>query len=756
MDGLPQFYASALDRDGYAQGVLVENHMGRPTKIEGNPQHPASLGGTDIFSQACVLQMWDPDRSQAVMHHGEVSRWNDFAAALLASTARFDANQGAGLRLLTGAVTSPTLAAQLDAFQQRYPRSRCHVHQPCGTDNAIAGARLAFGTPCSTRYRFERARCVLALGADFLSDPAAGVRHARDFIAGRDADAHGGAMSRLYAVEATPSLTGAMADHRLPLAASRIEDFARQLAQRLGVAGAAASTGQQEHGRWLDAVAKDLQANRGASLVVAGAAQSPSVHALAHAMNAALDNVGQTVEYSEPVERLPGEGEALADLVAAMHAGEVDTLLVLGANPVYDAPVDLAFADALKRVPHLLHLGLYRDETGELAEWHLPQAHELETWSDLRAYDGTASIVQPLIAPLYAGKSAQELLAMLLGDELSDGRALVRRQWRQKASGDFEKFWAAALQAGVIPDTALAMQTLTVRSELFASVTARGPAATTGSAATHGAGGTDPASAAHADAEDRLELVFRPDPTVGDGRWANNGWLQELPKPLTQLTWDNPALVSPSLAAQHGLSNGDVVELRSQGRALRVPVWITPGQGTRTVTLHLGYGRRRAGRIGDGQGFDAYALRTSASPWIAEDLQFAPIGGRYELAGTQHHFAMQGDDLVRVGALAEYRRDPQFVHAKEHDAETPPSIYPPLPPGEYAWGMSIDLNACIGCKACTIACQAENNIPVVGKDQVQRGREMHWIRVDRYHEGDAANPRTYSQPVPCMMCEHAP
>ncbi|MCD6679880.1 MAG: TAT-variant-translocated molybdopterin oxidoreductase [Burkholderiaceae bacterium] len=746
--GVPRFFASALNREGYAQGVLVESHMGRPTKIEGNPRHPASLGATDIHAQASVLQMWDPDRSQVVLHSGEPARWDDFAAALVASMARFDANEGAGLRVLTGTVTSPTLAAQLDEIARRYPRAHWHAHQPCENANALAGARLAFGAPMATRHRFDRARCVLALDADFLTDPAAGVRNARDFVAARDVDARA-RMNRLYVVEATPSLTGAMADHRLPLEAAGIEGFARQLAQRLDIRPASSASQSQAsssfsaasssrsppassgHERWLDALAADLQANRGSSLVVVGRSQPPSLHALAHAINAHLGNVGRTLDYCEPIERVPGEDGKLADLVAAMNAGEVDTLFVLGANPVYDAPSDLAFADAAKKVAHLVHLGLYRDETAELAEWHLPQAHELESWADLRAWDGTASVVQPLIAPLYDAKSSQQLLAMLLGDFRSDGRTLVRAHWQSVVKSDFESFWTKVLQTGVVADTAFAAQAVT--PDAPESVDARAPVV-----------------------EARLELLFRPDPTIGDGSWANNGWLQELPKPLTQLTWDNPALVSPALAARHGLSNGQWVELRSQGRSLAVPVWIMPGQAPASVTLHLGYGRRRAGRIGDGQGFDAYALRTSAAPWIADDLELVPLGGHYELAGTQHHFLMQGEGLVRTATLEAFLRDPHFVDAYDAHAPKPPSLYRKVARGQYAWGMSIDLNACIGCKACTIACQAENNIPVVGKDQVQRGREMHWIRVDHYYEGEAADPRTVSQPVPCMMCERAP
>jgi molybdopterin-containing oxidoreductase family iron-sulfur binding subunit len=772
VDGLSRYFATVLTREGHAQGVLVADHQGRPTKAEGNPQHPASLGGTDIFAQAAILQLWDPDRSQSIRHRGITSTWDDFIAKALAMSARFEDNGGDGLHVLTGPVTSPTLTAQLDALGQRFPKSRWHVHRPGGR-NAYDGTRLAFGQPLSTRLHMDRARVVVALDADPLSDPAAGTRYGHDYAITRSPEQNDGAMSRLYAVEPTPSLTGLMADHRLPLGFREVGEFARQLAGKLGVttrAGAAPATGEQT--RWLDAIGGDLLANRGASLVLVGASQPPWLHALGHAMNAALGNVGRTIDYSAPVETLPGEDDGLAGLVSAMRAGRVDTLLALEVNPVYDAPAELEFADALKRVPHLLHLGLYLDETGEVAEWHIPQAHPLESWSDARAFDGTASIAQPLIAPLYDGKSVHEVLAAFTGEGLFEGHALVRRQW-QKALPD-DQSWNDALQAGVIADTALPAVQAAARADFLTHPEVPVPMSNTlpSSPRRRGSSDSDPAEATKTlDSRlrgndepeqqavgdgNRIELLFRPDPTIGDGRWANNGWLQELPKPLTQLTWDNAALISRALAAERKLKNGDMIELRANGRKLEVPVWIVPGQATRTITLHLGYGRRRAGHVGDGRGFDAHVLQASKSPGWIGDVAIARTGRYYPLANTQHHFNMEGRDLVREGTLAEFRHDPHFATAHDRYPEDPPSLYPDYPPGEYAWGMSIDLNACIGCKACTIACQAENNIPVVGKDQVRMGREMHWIRVDHYHVGGADNPRTVSQPVPCMMCEHAP
>jgi len=727
-DGLPRFFATTLMRDGYARGVLVENRMGRPTKIEGNPLHPASLGATDIFAQAAVLQLWDPDRSQTVMKHAVTSTWDEFAAASAEAAEQNLRDGGAGIRILTGAITSPTLAAQLSAVLERYPHANWHVHEPLGNASARAGAGLALGAPLATRLRLDRAKTILSLDADFLSDPAAGVRYARDYATTRSPDGPGGTPSRLYVVESTPSVTGGMADHRLALESDRIEQFAGLLAMGLGIDLEVAGAADEQQMRWLDALLAELKAHRGASLIVVGASQAPWVHGLGHLLNNALGNVGNTIEYTDPVER--EQAGTIVELVDAMRSGRVATLWILDCNPCYDAPADLQFEDSLLRVPHVIHLGLYRDETGLQAEWHLPMAHQLESWSDGRAYDGTASIAQPLIAPLYDGRSALEVLAMMLGEKIQQGRMLVRQQWQEQLPT--EESWNSVLQSGVIPNSMLPPRTVSTSTAFLAQA-------------------KQPRQNA-----DTLELLFRADSTIGDGSWSNNGWLQELPKPLTQLTWDNAALVSPALAAQYHLSNGDLLELRAREQVLQVPVWIMPGQAARSVTLPLGYGRRHAGHVGDGRGFDAYRLRMSNNLWNETGLHIRRTEGHYEFASTQHHFNMEGRDLLRVGTHAQYLSDPHFATAPDHYPGTPPSLYTEYPPGEYAWGMSIDLNACIGCKVCTIACQSENNIPVVGKDQVQRGREMHWIRVDRYYEGDAANPRAYAQPVPCMMCEHAP
>jgi molybdopterin-containing oxidoreductase family iron-sulfur binding subunit len=732
--GKPLFFATAMPLGGYATGLLAESHMGRPTKVEGNPKHPASLGATDAFAQASILTLYDPDRSQAVLNAGHISSWNAFAAALGTELEKQKARRGAGLRVLTETVTSPTLAAQLRALLARFPAAKWHQYEPAARDNARLGARLAFGEFVETRYRLERADVILALDADFLCSGPGCVRYAHDFAERRKIHGRDARMNRLYVVESTPTNTGTMADHRLALRAGEIEGFARAVAQGLGILGGTAAAASGPHAKWIAAVARDLQKHRGASLVVAGDGQPPVVHALIHAINHALGNVGATVTHTDPVEANPvDQRESLQALARDMEAGRVDVLIVLGGNPAFTAPADLQFAERLSRAKFRVHLGLYDDETARLCDWHIPEAHYLEAWSDARAYDGTATVIQPLIAPLYGGKSAHELLAEILGQPGRTGYEIVRDYWKGRhRSKDFELFWRTALHDGVIDGTALPAKSVSLKKGI-GETGKRG----------NGEGGG-------------LEIVFLPDPTIWDGRFANNGWLQELPKPLTKLTWDNAALVSPATAERLGLSTGDVVELQHGGRTVRAPIWIMPGHASDSITVHFGYGRTRTGRVGTGAGFDAYPLRTTTAPWFASGLTIRKTGARYPLVTTQSHNSMEGRHLVRAGTLEEYQRHPEFARQMGEEPPRDLTLYPGFKYEGYAWGMAIDLNACTGCNACVVACQAENNSPIVGKDQVSRGREMHWIRIDRYYQGGVDNPEIHHQPVMCQQCENAP
>jgi MoCo/4Fe-4S cofactor protein with predicted Tat translocation signal len=736
--GSPLYFATAMPLSGAALGVLVESHMGRPTKIEGNPQHPASLGATHAFAQASVLTLYDPDRSQAVTYAGRITSWGIFLGAMTRVMDEQRRQGGRGLRLLTETVISPTLAYQLQGLLDRFPAAKWHQYEPVNHGNAWEGARLAFGEYVETQYRFDEAAVILALDADFLSCEPGSVRYAHDFAARRRVWQGQAAMNRLYAVESAHTNTGAVADHRLPLRPSEIATFVRALAQELGVEvgqdQAARLPLAEAHAKWIRAIADDLRSHQGSGIVIAGLQQPPVVHALAHGINHALGNVGRTVFYTDPAAARPTDQMAsLRELAADMDAGLVDLLVIIDANPVYSAPADLRFAEPLAKVKLRVHLGLYEDETAALCHWHIPAAHYLEAWGDARAFDGTVSIIQPLVTPLYGGKSGHELLAVLLGDLNPSGYQIVRDYWRRYLPAeDFERFWRTALHDGVIAGTAFSPRQVEMRPLTFE--------------------GAEQRSAA----PQELELLFQPDPTLWDGRFANNGWLQELPKPMSKLTWDNAALLSPALAERLGLGNEEVVELRLQGQAVRAPVWIMPGHADHTVTVPLGYGRWRAGRVGTGAGFNAYALRTSSALWSASGLEIRKTGAHYPLASTQHHHSMEGRDLVRVGTLSEYLARPELAHGEGHGSPPYPSLYPGYRYENYAWGMAIDQTVCIGCNACVIACQAENNIPIVGKREVSRSREMHWLRIDRYYEGDLDTPETYFQPVPCMHCENAP
>ena len=729
--GRPMFYATAVTLGGYASPVLVESHLGRPTKIEGNDRHPASLGGTDIFAQASILTMYDPDRSQSVTELGDQRSWQSFVAALRGPLAAQKALQGAGIRILTPTISSPTLADQLRNFLKIYPQAKWHVYEPVNRDNVLEGAKMAFGQPVETRYDFSKADVIVSLDADFLYAGFPGnVRYIRDFAARRNPD---GNMNRLYVIESTPTSTGAKADHRLPSKAGDIANLAKLLSQ--SVDGAS--------DKFFSSAAADLGAHIGSSIVIAGDHQPPTVHALVHSINAKLGNTGKTVFYTDPVDANPiNQTESIKELVGDINAGKVDLLVILGGNPAYEAPADLDFANVLKsdKVPLRVHLGLYNNETAELCHWHVNQTHELETWGDARAYDGTASIIQPLIAPLYNGKSAIEVVALLSGQSNASSHDLVRDFWQRQNSGsDFEQFWRKSLHEGWIEGTAFTPKAVTVKSDNF-------PAAT-------------PANAT----ANAIELNIRRDPTIYDGQFSNNGWLQELPKPMTKLTWDNAILIGPKMAERLQIASKDVIELELNGKKVKGAAWIQAGHPDNSITVFLGYGRERAGRVGTGYGFNAYALRTSAAPWFTTGVQLRKTGETYKLASVQGMQSMDtpnGDvrPLVREATLEVYKSNPKFAAEMAENPDAALTLYKPYPYNkeDYAWGMAIDLNKCVGCNNCVVACQSENNIPVVGKEQTELGRHMHWIRVDAYYQGDRENPKAYFQPVPCMQCEDAP
>jgi len=764
-------------------GLLVESHEGRPTKIEGNPDHPSSRGATDLFAQASILGLYDPDRSTTITNLGDIEPFSAFVAAMRSVLAAQLSKKGAGFRILTETIASPTMGAQIDDILTRLPAAKAVQWEPFFGHNAREGGRLAFNEYVAPQYAIEKADVILSLDADFMCVGAAGLRHARAFASRRRAESTG-TRNRLYAVESTPTNSGSRADHRLPLKASDIESLVRALASKLSVPGVAAASVSDKASAFLESLATDLQAARGKSLVLAGDSQPASVHAVVHAINAALGNVGQTVTYTQTPEARPGNQLAsLRELVGEMNAGTVDFLLILGGNPVYTAPADLKFGDALAKVRLRAHVGQYEDETAEKCQWHVPETHYLEMWSDVRADDGTVTIVQPLIAPLYNGKSPHEILAAFAesGGE-RPGYDIVREYWAKQtglstaapaalplavatpvpapatpkappvgaaagapaaapappaavaaapkpALSPFDLAWRRWLHDGMVPDTAFAIKQVTLQAAMPPAANPTG---------------------------DGLEIVFRPDPSVHDGRYSNNAWLQELPKSLTKLTWDNAALIAPSTMTRLGLSDGDVVDLRQGGQSVRIAAWTAHGQAPDTITLHLGYGRTRAGRVGTGIGFAVNALRTSSAPDTLAGVQLTKTGDSYELACTQDHWSLEGRNLIRVATQAQYTADPSFAAKMQEEAPKTLTMLPPRSYEGYAWGMAIDQNVCTGCNACVVACQSENNVPVVGKSQVANGREMHWLRVDRYYTGEIDNPDTYHQPMPCQQCESAP
>ena len=745
--GVPMFYATAMTLNGYAYPQLVTSHEGRPTKIEGNPQHPACLGGSDIFSQAAILGLYDPDRAQTSLFGGEIQPGNSFLTAIRAQVATQRATQGAGLRFLTPTVSSPTLAWQLQTLLQTFPGARWYQWEPVNRDQVRAGAQMAFGQYVETRYNLTDADVILCIDADIFAPYYPGNHvYARQYASRRKADPSfvptadvlsrplpQRPMNRLYAWESTPGMAGAKSDHHLALKPSDIELYTRLIATRLGIDAGGGQPRNAYEAKWIDGLIKDLQAHRGASAIIAGDEQPPVVHALVHAMNELLGNAGKTVIYTDPVEAKPDlQTASMKELVADMQAGKVDLLVMMDVNPVYDAPADLNFAGALQKVGGALYSGIYFNETAALCQWFVNGTHYLEQWSDARAFDGTTGIVQPLISPMYGGKSAHELLNAFSGNPDQSAYDTVRGYWRAQFKGsdsDFESWWRQSVYDGYIVGSELPPKSVKVTATAFP---ATGPA---------GAG---------------IELIVRPDPSVYDGRFSNNGWLQELPKPMSKLTWDNSLLIGPAMGKRMGLKYGDVVEIQSpEGRKITGAVWIHPGQPDNSATVFLGYGRTRAGRVGNGMGFNVYPLRTSSLPYFLPATQIRATGDSYKLITTQGAQDMENRHVVRAATLQEFQEEPAFA---QHE-ETPPAndtLYQKYQYTGYAWGMAIDLNACVGCNACIVACQAENNIAVVGKQEVARGRHMHWLRVDAYYKGDPANPQVYFQPVPCMQCENAP
>ena len=742
--GQPLSYASTTVIDGFANGVLVTTIDGRPIKIEGNPQHPWSRGGTDIFGQASVLGLYDPMRSQIVRYLDRPSDWDTFRNRMLGPIARMRGDQGKGLRLLTGPMTSPSLIAQIQAMLKAMPQAKWHMMSPLGGATLATASEAVFGERLDAQFHFDTARCVVAIDGDFLDAGAGQVGLSRRFAEARSASAAKDELLTLHAVGSTPTLTSAKADYHLAAEPDQLLQILARLADAVG--SPAAETGKDAATRWIVRAAAALAAAKGASLVVAGATQPVEVHEAVHRLNATLGNIGRTVSFTEPV--LP-KADTLADLVTAMNGGEVSCLLMLDINPVYQAPGGYKFADALSKVKSKIHCGAYVDETALRADWHLPLAHPLESWGDARAVDGTASLIQPTIRTLYEGRTVGELLSLLLDEEARDGLTIVKTFWQGKTDpASYAPVWSKALTDGFLPDSAAKAKTATPNA----------PASPT-------------PKAADAPKPGHLTLLFRPDANIRDGSHAANGWLQELPRPLTKIVWGNVVAVSPALAQRLSLANGDLVEVAVSGGRVEGAAWILPGQADQTITLSLGYGRNVPDQIFDQLGYDPNPLRSKNDSFQAGGASLTKTGRTSVVATTQDHNTMEGHDFIRVARPgAKPQRgdmDARSLYGATRPLDDPNGGAAWAP---RAWGMVIDTDTCIGCNACVVACQSENNIAIVGKEQVAMGRGMHWLRIDRYYssaktvadsvDGTPAkmldDPDTHFQPVPCMQCELAP
>ena len=794
--GIPNFYATAMPMGGYVQGLLVESHEGRPTKVDGNPEHPMNRGATDVFAQASILNLYDPDRSRQIRRRegGEAS-WIDF-------TTFARGLQGQRLVVLSEPTSSPTVQRLREQFLAQNPNAEWITYRGAGDDTAALGVQDVAGAPLRPLYRFSEAQTIVSFDADFLNAENA-VHNSREYAESRRVMSQDDDMSRLYAVESTYTTTGGMADHRLAMKAGSIPFFAAAVAAGLGISEAGAAGQLMANHPFVQAIIEEARA--GNTAFVAGPTQPPAVQALVARLNAQF--AGDSVVYLNTGEaQVEAQGQAMQRLVRQMRAGQVDGLVLMGVNPVYDAPPALGFAEALAEMPVSIHLGPHMDETARLASWHIPRTHYLEQWGDGRAWDGTYSVIQPLIAPLYeAAHSEIEVLNVLFNGTDTSGYDLVRQTVREQGllgGGNFEDAWRTLLHNGFLPGTEY-------------PAVAGGVGAATGSLARLAV-----------PVEGEIEVVVRPDPKLHDGFFSNNAWMQEVPDPVTKVTWDAVAKMSAPTAARLGLDVDDssfeggevdagnvqtrMVAIRAGDQVIELPAWIQPGHPNDSITVTMGYGREldsdriiedrgllarlfdrdadiyRPGPVANGIGPNANAarLRDIEGAAVVPAAEIA-LGDEYMIATTQDHGSMEGRPIVRMATLEEYRTTgfprsevkpiddiPWDVYPPAWGEENAPTSDPRIGEAMYSdqqWGMTIDLNACSGCNACVVACQSENNIPVVGKEQVSVGREMHWLRMDRYYvsertddpfetEGNAdlPSPGMVQMPMMCQHCEYAP
>jgi molybdopterin-containing oxidoreductase family iron-sulfur binding subunit len=774
--GKPVYFASAFPFVSGAVPVLVKSDSYRPIKVDGNPEHPYTRGGSDPITQATLLDLYDPDRSQHILYRGETRTWAAFLAAFRGMLADKKASGGQGLYFLSATVTSPTLAAQWQQGQKNYPQAKFVQYDPVNRDSHYKASQQAFGSYVDAQYRLDQADVIVSLDADFLGGATFPGFHklARDYAQKRKLDGTQ-QMNRLYVVESVTTTTGFKAEHRLAVKPSEMAGFAQSLASAVGAGGASGGNWSDHQTKYLQGVAADLKASSGKCVVIPGEFAPPEVHFAAFAINQALGNVGKTVVYTDPVNPMPSiQGDDLKSLVADMNAGKVDWLVILNANPIYATPADLDFESAFNKVGTVAHLGSHLDETGEIAHWHINNAHYLEMWSDARAYDGTVSIVQPMIDPLYGGHNAHEILQSLLDNPDVSAYDAVRGTWlgngAAKGTAPQTGGNAQSAQANAAPDQGAEFKWRKALHDGWIDGTAFTPKTVTAK------GGA--AAAANAAASSGVEVAFRPDANVYDGRYANVGWMQEIPRPVTNLSWDNAAQMSFATLEKNGLAEDDAVEISVGGKKIIAGALAVPGQADDVVVVTLGQGRR-IGRVAGGIGYNGYLIQQSGAPWMQAGASLRKTGDIYDLCITKSHHidqrsvshggdgsgthSIEGNEsldrgIIRYATLTEYKANPEFAHegVARWTPEPDESMFPAYRYDKNAWGMSIDLNSCVGCNACVTACYAENNIPVVGRLQTKIGRIMQWIRIDTYYEGDLAAPRAHFQPMTCHHCENAP
>ena len=760
--GIPKHYASTMPFKNNALGVIIENHDERPVRVNGNEKHPSSMGKSNSFSQATTLDMYDPDRSRGVRLNGKKADWSEYVKY----GQSINNKNGKGLAVLSQESSSPTMQFMHNEFKKTYPNADWVIYEPINNENLYKGIEKAFGKKLQPFNRLENAQTILSIGSDFLGVEDNSIYHTRKFALNRDLKDEKSTMNRFYAVESFMTPTGSSADHRLNVPRHEFGIVLKELAgelKKLGLNINAKSMKTSNH-LWIKTVAEDLMKDKGQSIIIGGSDLSPELHCLIAGINSQLE---APIDYY-PLDR--SHVTSMKDFKALcekMRKGLVDNLIILGGNPVYDAPADYNFEVGLSNVKSSVHLSDFYDETSKHCQWNIAQAHFFEAWGDAMTYDGYASVIQPQIRPLFDSKSALQVLTPVVFKEDRSSYDTIKKVWKDGIvkESNFERNWEKILHDGVYDKSLIKSKKVRSAKKVSTAVLSKDQTLES----------------------DKFEIIFTPSSSVYDGRYANNGWLQEIPKPITSLTWDNVAFISMKVAKKLNIRNGQMIQVSLGNASIKVPAWIVPGQNKKTITLELGYGREFSGRIGNGVGFNVYPLRTSTNMGCAMNASMKVLNETYPIANTQDHYGFEEDklaapgfsnlsgdevqsripDLVKQSTLEEYKKHPEFVQdiVESHKPDkkrswADHSMYNIEPEYDYSkgnqWGMSIDLTSCTSCNACSIACQSENNIPVVGKQQVMNGREMHWIRIDNYFSGDPDNPAISTQSVACVHCELAP